>query len=119
MQLISDCCTVIPRKATLFLIVALFTDLQGGLKLKIAALKVTKKTATKDTEVRKIATSGAKVNGKEKPTQVQAVTRLGAKTSSSKKLEGRKKLVETRDCSRVHGVGRTPHRDKVLCLHVL
>ncbi|KDR13021.1 hypothetical protein L798_13229 [Zootermopsis nevadensis] len=92
---------------------------QGGLKLKIAALKVTKKTATKDTEVRKIATSGAKVNGKEKPTQVQAVTRLGAKTSSSKKLEGRKKLVETRDCSRVHGVGRTPHRDKVLCLHVL
>lgn len=103
----------------MFLIVALFTDQQGGLKLKIAALKVTKKTATKDNEVRKVATGGTKVYGKEKPTQVQAVMRLGAKTSSSKKLEGRKKLVEARDGSKAHGVGRTPHRDKVLCLHVL
>jgi hypothetical protein len=70
--------------------------------------------------VRKVATTGSKVYGKEKLTQVQAVTRLGAKSSSgSKKLEGRKKLVEVRDGNKAHGVGRKPHRDKVLCLHVL
>jgi hypothetical protein len=103
----------------------MFADQQGGLKLKIAALKVTKKTATKDTEVRKVAPSMTKVCGKEKPkvekmpTQMQAVTRLGAKTSSSKKLEGRKKPVEVRDGSRARGAGRTPHKDKVLCRHVL
>jgi hypothetical protein len=110
---------LICREVMLFLISALFTVQQGGLKLKIAALKVTKKTATKDNEVRKVSASGTKVYGKEKPTQVQAVTRLGAKTSSSKKLECRKKLVEARDSSKAHGVGRTLHRDKVLCLHVL
>ena len=109
----------------------LFADPQGGLKLKIAALKVTKKTAAKDSEVRKVSPVVTKVYGKEKPkvekapTQVQSVMRLGAKpsscsssSSSSRKLECRKKPAEMQDGSKAHGPGRTPHRDKVECLYI-
>jgi hypothetical protein len=103
----------------------MFTDQQGGLKLKIAALKVTKKTATKDAEVRKVSPVVTKLYGKEKPkvektsTQVQAVVRPDAKTNSSKKLEVRKKPLEVRDGSRARGVGRTQNRDKVPYMHLL
>jgi hypothetical protein len=106
----------------------MFTDPQGGLKLKIAALRVTKKTAAKESEVRKVSPVVPKVYGKEKPkvektpTQAQAVVRLGAKpsssssSSSSRKLECRKKSAEAQEGNKAHVAGRTPHRDKVQCL---
>lgn len=123
----SDCLSVEIRIViTLFL----FTDPQGGLKLKIAALKVTKKTAAKDSEVRKVGPVVTKAYGKEKqkvektPTQASAVVRLGAKPSSSsssgssRKLDCRKKSAETLDGNKAHGAGRAPHRDKVQCLYI-
>lgn len=104
----------------------LFTDPQGGLKLKIAALKVTKKTAARDSEVRKVGPVVTKAYGKEKPkvektpTQAQAVVRLGAKpsSSSSRKVDCRKKSAETQDGNKAHGAGRAPHKDKVQCLYI-
>jgi RNA-splicing ligase RtcB len=109
----------------------LFTDPQGGLKLKIAALKVTKKTAAaKESELRKVGPVVTKAYGKEKPkmektpTQAPAVVRLGAKPSSngsgssSRKLDCRKKSAETQDGNKAHGAGRTSHRDKVKCLYI-
>jgi hypothetical protein len=117
----SDCLSVeVQIVITLFL----FTDPQGGLKLKIAALKVTKKTAAKDIEVRKVGQVVTKAYGKEKPkvektpTQASAVVRLGAKPSSSRKLDCRKKSAETLDGNKAHGAGRAPHRDKVQCLYI-
>jgi len=122
----SDCLSVELRIViTLFL----FTDPQGGLKLKIAALKVTKKTAAKDSEVRKVGPVVTKAYGKEKqkvektPTQASAVVRLGAKPSSSssgssRKLDCRKKSAETPDGNKAHGAVRAPHRDKVQCLYI-
>jgi hypothetical protein len=120
------CSVEMQREVTLFM----FTDPQGGLKVKIAALRVTKKTAAKDNEVRKVGPVVPKAYGKEKPkvektpTQVQAVVRLGAKpsssssSSSSRKLECRKKLAEAQDGSKAHGAGRILHRDKVQCLYI-
>ncbi|XP_023718384.1 histone-lysine N-methyltransferase ash1 isoform X3 [Cryptotermes secundus] len=92
---------------------------QGGLKLKIAALKVTKKTAAKDADVRKVSPVVTKLYGKEKPkaektsTQVRAVMRPDAKTNGTKKLEVRKKPLEVRDGSKARGVGRAQNKDKV------
>lgn len=103
----------------------MFTDQQGGLKLKISALKVTKKTAAKDAEVRKVSPVVTKLYGKEKPkaektsTQVRAVMRPDAKTNSTKKLEVRKKPLEVRDGSKARGVGRAQNRDKVLYMCLL
>lgn len=102
----------------------MFTDQQGGLKLKIATLKVTKKP-TKDAEVRKVSPVVTKLYGKEKPklektsTQVRAVMRPDGKTNSTKKLEVRKKPLEVRDGSRARGVGRAQNRDKVLYMRLL
>jgi len=122
----SNCFSVKIRiEITLFL----FADPQGGLKLKIAALKVTKKTAAKDSEVRKVGPVVTKAYGKEKPkvektpTQAPAVARLGAKpssssSSSSRKLDCRKKSAETLDGNKAYGAGRAPHRDKVQCLYI-
>lgn len=123
----SNCFSVeIHIEITLFL----FADPQGGLKLKIAALKVTKKAAAKDSEVRKVGPVVTKAYGKEKPkvektqTQAPAVVRLGAKpsssssSSSSRKLDCRKKSAEMLDGNKAHGAGRAPHRDKVQCLYI-
>jgi hypothetical protein len=101
----------------------MFADQQGGLKLKIAALKVTKKTATRDAEVRKVSPVVTKLYSKEKPkvektsSQVKAVMRPDARTNSTKKLEVRKKLLEGRDGSKARGVGRSQNKDKVLYIH--
>jgi hypothetical protein len=103
----------------------MFDDQQGGLKLKIAALKVTKKTATRDAEVRKVSPVVTKFYGKEKPkvektsAQVNVVMRPDAKTNSTRKLEVRKKPLEVRDGTKTRGVGRAQNKDKVLYMHIL
>lgn len=86
--------------------------------MKIAALKVTKKAAAKDPEVRKILPSITKACSKEKPkvdkiqTQLQAASKLGSKVGNNRKLDGRKKF-EVRD-GKTRGVGRTPLKNKVM-----
>ncbi|XP_069704596.1 uncharacterized protein ash1 isoform X2 [Periplaneta americana] len=90
---------------------------QGGLKLKIAALKVTKKAAAKDPDVRKILPTVTKVCSKEKlkgdktQTQLQAASKLGSRVGNNRKLDGRKKF-EVRD-GKTCGVRRTQLKDKV------
>jgi hypothetical protein len=103
----------------------MFTDQQGGLKLKISALKVTKKTATRDAEVRKVSPVVTKLCAKERPkvektaAQVNAVMRPDVKTNSTRKLEVRKKPLEVRDGSKMRGVGRAQNKDKVLYTYIL
>ncbi|PSN49784.1 hypothetical protein C0J52_01387, partial [Blattella germanica] len=94
---------------------------QGGLKLKIAALKIPKKPTPKEPEVKKALPSISKPCSKEKekekvkPEKVPVVAKPPTKSTpvtSSKKGDSRKKHMETRDGSKPRGPGRPSHRDK-------
>ena len=93
-------------------------NLQGGLKLKIAALKIPKKPPSKEPEVKKLPPAASKPCNKEKEKtkceKTQILTKGNAKTVAvNKKGDGCKKQAEVRDGGKVRGPGRPAHRDKV------